>query len=195
MQTNNVDLKQPKLPKLLSDLTQSNQFLKVLSISTTCIAAIALILIFVLATRTPVVLTMDTKAQIVDRESLPNPEIEIQAAIKHYLGLRYQWTPENVKQKLSAAQSMVHSSAIKSYLGAALNVGKFSAEKQVAQRVYAASIKVDVEKNVVHVLGDRITAIQGLKAAGDLKLDLNFDYGPRTKENPWGVYFVKEHEM
>jgi hypothetical protein len=33
-----------------------------------------------------------------------------------------------------------------------------------------------------------------MMAAGPLKVELTFENGDRTKENPWGVYFVKEKE-
>jgi hypothetical protein len=44
------------------------------------------------------------------------------------------------------------------------------------------------------ITGDRVTSIQGLKAAGNLKLQLTFESGQRTKENPWGIYITKEKE-
>ena len=194
MQTN-IQIKSLKLPKLLGDLIHSNQFLKMFSISMAGITGLALVLIFILATRAPTVLTMSSDAQPVNQVSLPNPEQEVQMALRRYVELRYQWTPENVKQKLSEAQSMVHSSAMKAYLGAIGNVIKFSTEKQVSQRVYATNLTVDMERKTVHILGDRITAIQNLKAAGDLKLELNFDFGPRTRGNPWGLYVTKEIEL
>lgn len=194
MQTN-IQIKSLKLPKLLGDLTHSNQFLKMFSVSLAIITMLALTLIFVLATRNPVVLTMNSNAQPINQVSPPNPELEVQAAVRHYLELRYQWTPENVKQKLAAAQSMIYSGAMKAYLGAVVNVVKFSTEKQVSQRVYASTLAVDLDRRIVSIAGDRITAIQSLKAAGDLRLELGFDFGPRTKENPWGIFVTKEREM
>jgi hypothetical protein len=38
-----------------------------------------------------------------------------------------------------------------------------------------------------------VTTIQGLKAAGSLRLELSFESGSRAKENPWGLY-IKERE-
>ena len=71
---------------------------------------------------------------------------------------------------------------------------KFSLEKQVSQRIYVSSIKVNLENSSAIITGDRITAIQGMKAAGDLKLQLNFENGARTIDNPWGIYITKERE-
>lgn len=194
MQTK-IQITSLKLPKLLGDLTHSNQFLKIFSISMAGITGLALVLIFVLATRTPIVLTLNPNAQPVNQVNLPNPEQEVQTAMRHYLELRYQWTPENVKQKLTKAQAMIHSGAMKAYQGAIANVVKFSIEKQVSQRVYPTNLVTDFDRRTVSISGDRITAIQSLKAAGDLKLELGFDFGPRTKENPWGIYVTKEREL
>lgn len=193
MQTH-IKLKELKLPKMLGELSHSNQFLKVFSISSLLINLLSFILIFVLSTQSPFVLAFNTGGNLVESTVMPKPEVEIQAAIKHYLELRYQWRPENVKEKLNQAQEMIHPSAIKAYQGAAQNVVRFSAEKQVSQRVYGKEFDVDLEHKTVRVTGDRITSIQNLKAAGDLKLELAFEFGPRTKENPWGIFITKEIE-
>lgn len=191
----NVQIKSLKLPKLLGDLTHSNQFLKMFSFSMAGITVLALLLIFTLVNRAPIVLTLSPTAELINQVNLPSPEKEVQTAMRHYLELRYQWTPEDVKKKLTDVQSMIHASAMKSYLGAVANVVKFSQEKQVSQRVYANNVKVDLDKKIVEIVGDRITSIQSLKATGDLKLELSFDFGPRSKENPWGIYVTKELEL
>jgi len=193
MQTQ-IKLKESKLPRMLGDLSHSNQYLKIFSLSSLFINLLSLIVIFVLSTQAPVVLSFNTGGSLLEPTAIPKPELEIQAAIKHYLELRYQWGPENVKEKLNQAQEMIHPSAMKAYLGAAQNVVRFSSEKQVSQRVYGKGFDVDFQHKTVRVTGDRITSIQNLKAAGDLKLELAFDFGPRTKENPWGVFITREVE-
>jgi len=194
MQTK-IQIKSLKLPKLLGDLTHSNQFLKMFSISMAGVTTLSLIIVLAMSARAPVVLTLNPNAQPLSQVDLPNPEQEIQAAMRHYLELRYQWSPENVKQKLSDAQVMIQPSAMKAYVGAATNIVKFSTEKQVSQRVYCKDPVVDLNQKTVQISGDRITAIQGLKAAGDLRLELSFDFGSRTRDNPWGVYVTKEKEL
>ncbi len=193
MQTQ-IKLKELKLPRILSDLAHSNQFLKIFSLSSLAINFLSLVVIFVLSTQSPVVLSFNTEGNLIEPMTMPKPEVEILAAIKHYLELRYQWGPENVKGKLAQAQEMIHPTAMKAYLGAAQNVVRFSTEKQVSQRVYGKGFEIDLEHKTVRVSGDRITSIQNLKAAGELKLELAFDFGPRTKENPWGIFITKEIE-
>ena len=70
-------------------------------------------MIFVLSTRDPVILSFATSGNLLEPKAVPKPELEIQAAIKHYLELSYQWDPENVKDKLTHAQEMIHPSAMK----------------------------------------------------------------------------------
>jgi hypothetical protein len=190
-----IKLTNLRLPRLLGELSHSNQFLKMFSIISLAINLLGLALIFVLSAREPVVLTFDQTATTLKTSALPKPEIEVQAAIRHYLELRYQWTPANVRKQLEAARLMIHENAIKAYQGAAQNVVHFSTEKQVSQRAYGNSYEVDLTQKLVRITGDRITSIQNLKAAGRLNLELTFEYGPRTKNNPWGVYVTKEVEV
>ena len=125
---------------------------------------------------------------------MPKPENDVTKAIEAYIEKRYKWTPKTVRGQLQGAKAFISSSTNKNYESAAVNIVRFSTEKNVSQRVYPYSIKVDLDKRTVSISGDRITEIQSLKAAGDLKLELTFDFGPRTDLNPWGIYIVKEKE-
>jgi len=179
---------------MLSDLSHSNQFLKVFSASALGVAVLTLILVFVLASKAPVVLTLAPTGENLEKVELPKPEDQIKAAVNRYLEKRYKWEPESVKQKLFDAQAFVLPSSMKAYLGAAANVARFSIEKLVSQRVYPDKIEVSLEKKTVFITGDRVTSIQGLNAAGNLRLELSFESGPRTRNNPWGLYITKERE-
>ena len=190
-----IELKNSRFPKLLSELTHSNQFLKIFSVASLAITLIALTIIFFISSRAPLVLTIAQSGQELKSTELPKADIEIQAAVTRYLELRYKWRPENVKQNLFNAQAFIYPNAVKAYQSAAAKIIKFSTEKQVAQKVFSSSIGVDLSNKVVTVLGDRITAVQGLKAAGDLRLELSLEFGARTLENPWGVYITKEREL
>jgi hypothetical protein len=55
-------------------------------------------------------------------------------------------------------------------------------------------VSVDLESHKVRITGDRLTSVQGLKAAGDLTLELEYQGGDRSKENPWGIFITKEKE-
>lgn len=189
-----IKLTASKLPKMLSDLSHSNQFLKMFSISALGVLAIALVLILVLVSKAPIVLTLTPTAGKMQATELPKPEEEIKAAINEYLEKRYQWEPETVRRKLTESEAFVLPGSRRAFQGAVANVAKFSVEKLVSQKVYPEKIEVNLERKTVLITGDRVTAIQGLKAAGNLKLELSFESGLRTRENPWGIYIIKEKE-
>lgn len=99
-----------------------------------------------------------------------------------------------MKQRLLESEAFVLPGNRRAFQSAAANVIRFSTEKLVSQRVYAEKIDVSLEKKTALISGDRVTLIQGLKAAGNLRLELSFESGPRTRENPWGIYITKERE-
>lgn len=189
-----IGLKNAKLPKMVGDLLHSNQFLKVFSFSGLVLVFMVLGVVMVMATKEPVVITLGPDGKSIERTVLPKAEDQIREGIKRYLEKRYQWEPEDVMQKLKDSEKFITPQAMKAFQRAATNVARFSTEKIVSQKVYANNIEVNLSKNTVLITGDRITSIQGLKAAGNLKLELTFESGPRTQVNPWGVYISKERE-
>ena len=181
-------------PKMIGQLIHSNQFLKVFSAIALMLSLLLIILLFKMAGREPTVIPLSQDAVELRISSMPKAEEEVKRAISKYVGTRYQWEPENVKERLETAKAFIASQSMKAYLTAIANLVQFSTQKVVAQRVYPGQIEVSLEKGTVAVFGDRITTIQGLKAAGNLNLELSFESGPRTKENPWGVYITREKE-
>lgn len=182
------------LPKMLADLSHSNQFLKVFSLCLIGLCSLAVLLATILGNKEPVILTLTPTAGILETTLPPKPESEIQAAVRAYIEKRYMWEPKNVVKRLQDAEAFVLPSSMKAYRLAVANIVRFSTEKLVSQRAYPEKLDVSLEKRTVSITGDRITAIQGIKAAGDLRLELSFESGPRSKENPWGVYITKERE-
>lgn len=187
-------IKMSSLPRMLADLSHSNQFLKVFSLSLVTLCLFAILLATILANKAPVVLTLTPTANLLETTTLPKPEDEIQAAIRVYIESRYRWEPSNVVKRLKDAEAFVLPSSMKAYQAAVANIARFSTEKLVSQRVYPEKLSVNLEKRTVFVNGDRITSIQGIKAAGDLRLELSFESGSRSKVNPWGIYINKERE-
>lgn len=189
-----VNLKMRSLPKVISELTHSNQFLKVFSLSAVVLIFMVLGVIMVMATKEPIVITLSPDGKAIERTVLPKAEDQIREGVKRYLEKRYQWEPESVTKKLKESEEFITPQALKAFQGAMANVGKFSTEKIVSQKVYPEKIEVDLKKNTALITGERVTSIQGLKAAGNLKLELSFESGPRTQNNPWGLYISKERE-
>ena len=189
------NLKMPPLPKMIGELLHSNQTLKVFSIAAIALVIMTLVVMFVMATREPVVITLEPNGQLISRAaSLPKAEDQIREGVKSYLEKRYQWEPKNVIKNLKESENFITPQSLKAFQSAISNVVKFSTEKIVSQRVYPEKIEVNLLKKTAYITGDRVTTIQGLKAAGNLKLELSFESGPRTQANPWGIYISKERE-
>jgi hypothetical protein len=189
-----VNLKMPSLPNMISELAHSNQFLKMFSISMVVLVFMVLGVILVMATKEPMIITLGPDGKAIERTILPKAEDQVREGIKRYLEKRYQWEPENVIKKLKDSEEFITPKALKAFQGAVANVAKFSTEKIVSQKVYPEKIEIDLTKNTALITGERVTSIQGLKAAGNLKLELSFESGPRTQNNPWGIYISKERE-
>lgn len=189
-----IKLKSTELPKKVGELVHSNQFLKLFSLSALGLAGLILIAVIVMATKEPTIITLNVDGASLEKTVLPKAEDQIREGIKRYLEKRYKWEPENVIKKLKESEEFITPKALRAFQGAVGNVAKFSVDKVVSQRVYPSEIRVDLNSQTALITGDRVTSIQGLKAAGNLKLELTFESGPRTKENPWGLYISKERE-
>jgi hypothetical protein len=159
------------------------------------VAVLALNVVVLAVTRPPTVLTLAPGGGVLEKVGVPKAEDQIRAAVRQYLGKRYQWEPSTVKERLQEAQTFVLPANLKAYQSAVTNVARFSTEKIVSQRVYPDKIEVNLENKVVVITGDRITTIRSLKAAGLLNLELSFASGPRTQTNPWGLYITMEKEL
>lgn len=189
-----IGLQTSKLPKMVGELLHSNQFLKVFALSALALVFMGLGVTLVMAFKEPTVIALSPDGKSLEKAAQAKPEDQIREGIKRYLEKRYQWEPENVIKKLKESEQFITPQALKAFQTAVGNVAKFSTEKIVSQKVYPEKIEIDLRKQTALISGDRVTSIQGLKAAGNLKLELTFESGPRTQENPWGIYISKERE-
>jgi hypothetical protein len=190
-----MQLKIRKLPKALGELSHSNQFLKISTFSLLVLCGLMLMILFYQTTKAPIVLSITPDGSVYKEAPKPEPKTEIERAVREYLKYRYNWTPKTVVANVEQARTFILPSTLKVFDSSMQNVVRFSSERAVAQRVYPADVEVDLKKGVAMISGDRITSIQGLKAAGDLKLELGFESGPRSERNPWGIYISKEKEF
>lgn len=187
-------LKMPSFPKMVGELRHSVQFLKLFSVGMLMISLFLAGIIMSLVTDELPVITLDSCGNTKEQTVLPKAEDQIREGLKYYLGKRYQWGPDNVVKKLKESEDFITPQAVRAFQVAVASVSKFSVDKIVTQRVYPDKIDIDLKNGTALVTGDRVTSIQGLKAAGDMRLELSFESGPRTKNNPWGLYISKERE-
>lgn len=181
-----------RLPKVLADLKFANQFLKVFALCTLFLCFASVTLAIVLVTRGPTVIALAPSGVILGIDDSSNPEREVETALRKYISLRYSWDAKTIKDKLSKAREFVNQSALKAFDYELAEVQKFAVDRGASQRGYASEVTIDLVKQSARVRGDRVTTIQGLTAAGPLVLTLQFESGPRTRANPWGIYVSKE---
>lgn len=187
-------LQTARLPRMMASLIHSNQFLKMFSFYALVLVLVTTIAFTVVATREPLIITLDTQGKVLEQTKSAKPEDQIAEAIKKYLNYRYKWEPKNVVMKLKSSEAFILPGTLKVFHNDLARVARFSTEKIVSQTIYPEIVEIDIDKKSALVKGERITSIQGLKAAGELNLELLFESGPRTKENPWGIYITKELE-
>lgn len=189
-----INLQRISLPKMLSDLTYKYHVLVMLSIGSLAVAALSMILALALSTKTPLILAFNKNAEVLEKSEFPKPEDEVRAAVTQYLNFRYKWDAKSVVENIKKAESFIQIKSLTAFQKNMASVVKFSIDREVLQRVYPAELKVDLKSQVVFIVGDRVTSIQGLKVAGNLNLAIEFESGPRTSKNPWGIYITKEKE-
>jgi hypothetical protein len=189
-----IHLKNVNIPKMMGSLIHNNQILKFFAITAMLLSILILTVLTEVVSRPPLVFPVTQSGEILNRGEMPKPETEIKEAIRAYLALRYKWEPNTVDAQLKSAENFVAPLSLKAYRTQIVNVARFSKEKLVAQKLYPSELSVDLASHKVRITGDRITSVQGLKATGDLILELEYQGGERSKENPWGIFITKEKE-
>lgn len=189
-----IKIRCSEFPLKLGELNHSTQVFKLLSFVSLGLLGLAIAALVLLVTKEPTVITLNTEAVHLERTTLPRAEDQVREGIKRYLEKRYQWDSETVVNRLKESEEFIAQKAMGAFRLAVSNVARFSIDKVVSQKIYPSDIKIDLKNQTALITGDRVTSIQGLKAAGNLKLELTFESGPRTKLNPWGIYILKERE-
>lgn len=182
-------------PIVLGDLSFQNRWLRLGMMLCLVVAAFSLCTSAVLLRRKPIIVALDQCASVSALSDAPPIEAEVDKAARKYVELRYSWGPDTLGSHLTRAKSFVASQSLKAFEKTIGDLQTFSKGKSIGQRVYPTTISPDAKNNKVRIIGDRFTEIQGLKAATILRVTLYYQTGPRTLENPWGIYVVKEEEV
>lgn len=179
--------------RIFSDLNYQNQVLKsiVFGLITVLILALSAVLIF--SYRGPTVIGLAENGEVVELSGELTPR-QIEAAIRHYVRLRYNWRKDSILSQSRQTEAMIADSAISAYRKTIQELVKFTNGKTLEQRAYVRSIDVDSQKRTAFVVADRINLIESLKAATELRVAFKYSLSNRTVSNPWGVYIEKEAE-
>jgi hypothetical protein len=179
--------------KIFSDLNYQNQVLKSLVFGLIALLVISLCAILIFSYRGPTVIGLAENGEVVELSAQLTPK-QIEAAIRHYMRLRYNWRKDTLTQQSKLTEAMIADAAIAPFRKAILDLAKFTNGRNVEQRAYARTIDVDIQKKTAFVVADRFNEIESLKAATELRVAFKYILGDRTVSNPWGIYIEKENE-
>ena len=179
--------------KIFSDLSYQNQVLKSVVLGLIAVLLVALFAILIFSYRAPTVVGLAENGDVVELSDQLTAR-QVEAAIRHYLRLRYNWRKDSLISSSKLTEAMISSGALPAFRKNIQDLLKFAAGKTVEQRVYPRAIDVDLKKNSVFVVADRINEIESLKAASELRVAFKYVVSDRTVANPWGIYIEKEAE-
>jgi hypothetical protein len=182
-----------KYPKMVEEFAKENFNLKVLSAALILIVMVVLAMLLYLIKSGPKVIALGENGQVAKVETKVT-DLQIESAIREYLGYRYNWSEQTISDQLQKAQFFVMPSMVIAFQKAMLDIQKFVKEKKVTQRVYPKSIQIDLKEKKATIVADRITEFENLKAATEMKLLLQFSVDDRSVVNPWGIFITKETE-
>lgn len=190
---NHSELRSAKFPRMMSNLLHSNQFLKMFSFYSLSLAVITLIGLIIAVNKGPEVITLSADGSVIQKAD-PKYELFVESALRKYVERRYKWEPDNVIERLKASKDFILPNTHKVFEESVSKVARFSKEKLASQKIFIDQVKVNLSSKTALVTGTRVTSIQNLPAAGDMRLELSFDSGPHSTSNPWGIYVTKEKE-
>lgn len=182
-----------KYPKMVEEFAKENFNLKMLTTALIIVVAITLAILLYLIKNGPTIIALGENGQVAKVETKIT-DLQIESAIREYLGFRYNWNDKNIADKLQKAQFFVVPSMLPAFQKSMQEVQKFVRERKVIQRVYPKLIQIDLKEKRATIVADRINEFDTLKAATELRLILQFTVGERSVANPWGIFITRETE-
>ena len=173
-----------------------NVFLKgLLSIISVLFIAQSVALVMI-GTRKPLLVAVGQTDTRVFTLAPPSQELlnsELKRWAKQYAETHYNWDYKSIEKAHAEAAKYVSEKFVKAFLSANSEQVKLAHEKKISERVYlSAEIEVDVSSLSARISMDRIFTVEGLRATSPLTLDIQFEFGPRTQQNPEGIYVISE---
>lgn len=180
-------------PKLIEEFAKENFNLKTLIGGLIAITFLNGVILAFMLRRGPIVVPLQADGSIGKVDSHVT-EAQVESAVKEYLIYRYTWNDSTISSQIKKAEFFIAPALVRTFEKAMTDTLKYVREKKVTERVYPREMAVNFKEGSVAVTADRITEFNGLKAATEMRLTLNFDLGDRTLINPWGVFITKETE-
>ena len=143
-------------PKAMRAFAEENLNLKFLCASLLGLLFVMILLVLYLVKKGPTVVALDNTGEVVRIEAKVT-DLQIEAAIKEYISLRYSWNEKTIASQIGKAKFFVLPSLVTAFEKSMLDVQKFVHEKKVSQRIYPKTVTSDLKEKKVTVVADRIT--------------------------------------
>lgn len=173
-----------------------NTFLKGILVVLSVLFVAQSIVLAVLACRKPVLVAVTPAETQILRIMPSGPDLlsaELKRVVKRYVETHYNWEPATIDKAHAEAARYVSEKFVKAFIAANAEQARQAKEKKISERVYlSGEIQVDPKELTARVAMDRVFSIDGIRATSPLVLSIGFEYGPRTEQNPEGVYIVSE---
>lgn len=180
-----------------------NRILKGLLLGLATLLLVQSVALVCLALRKPVLIALgqnETRALSVT----PPPEEllkqELQRTLTEYLQAHYTWDSSTVEASHVRASHYVSARFTQAFIQANAEQVRVAKEKNLEERVYLSRMAVDAKTLTARAVLDRILIVHsdsplgGLRAASPWVLNVSFEYGPRTEQNPEGIYVTGEKQ-
>jgi hypothetical protein len=173
-----------------------NVFLKGLLSVLAVLFLIQSITLTIMALRKPVLVAIGPAETKIFNVIPPGEELlsaELKRLVRLYVETHYNWDFTTIERAHAEAARFVSEKFVKAFMAANADQVKQAKEKKITERVYPSSeIQVDPKTLTARVTMDRIFSVDGIRATSPLSLDVTFEYGPRTTQNPEGIYIIGE---
>jgi len=172
-----------------------NRFLKGILVFFVVLSAIQTVALCSLALRKPILIAVtqtQSHALAVEPPGATLLESEAKRTVTKFITAHHSWEGAKIEEQLKTASKYVAPQFAPKFLQANAAQMKIAREKNLSQKFFVSEVTVDLGAKVAHVTGERILLIDGLRAANPMQLDVRFDYGARTEENPEGIYITAE---
>ncbi len=172
-----------------------NSFLKGLVLFGTLVIAAETAAVTILTLRPPLIVAVGDRGSEVMKVSLSPKDYregEITSIIKAYIASRYNWNHASIEESFKAASKYIAPEFSKKFQEESSEQVKFAREKRLTQKLYISDIRLFPEKSEAIITGDRIIAVDNMRAASPITVEIKYEVQKRTENNPEGIYVTGE---
>lgn len=179
------------------DEEAQNRILKYFLLLIITMSVAQMIVISILAFKKPLIISMamDSLQTKVIQSQEPDSDAllrEVSRCLQSYLRTRHNWDVGSIDENSKRTIQYIAPEYREKFLVMVQEQIRLAKEKQVAQRLFPDEPQIDMKTKIAVVHAERIIIVNGLRAAQGLRLELAFNLGERTMQNPEGIYITSE---